>query len=288
MLNGLEGRSTELAIRRRRRRRRIGTWLGALAVALVGLGVAGWLLLGRPGLVERLPAGVSSSPPPTAAPRIEPAPRPPAPTVPTETPPETARPLPPLAESDALVRSLAGGLSPHASLTEWLAKEGNIERFVAAVDAVASGDTPRPLLLFLAPGGSFRVVERDGCVYLDPGSYERYDSVAEVIATIDPARAVEVYRTVQPLCEAAYRDLGHPDGRFDDALGRALHVLLATPVVEGDVELAPKVVTYAFADPKLEGLSPAQKQLLRMGPRNVRLVQTELRALAAALGIPPG
>jgi hypothetical protein len=208
-------------------------------------------------------------------------------TTPVETPPETVQPLPPLAESDTLVRSLAGGLSPHASLAEWLAKEGNIERFVAAVDAVASGETPRPLLLFLAPASGFKVVEREGHIYVDPRSYQRYDGIAEVVATIDPARAVEVYRTLQPLCEAAYRDLGHPDGRFDDALGRALRVLLATPVVEGDVELAPKVVTYAFADPKLEGLRPAQRQLFRMGPRNVRLVQTELRALAAAFGMAP-
>jgi len=285
MLNELEGSSIELAIRRRRRRRRIGTWLGALAV---GLGIGSWWLLGRPGIGERPPPAVSSPVPLPTTPPTEPAPRSPAPTVPVETPPETVQPLPPLGESDPLVRSLAGGLSPHASLAEWLSKEGNIERFVAAVDAVANGETPRPLLLFLAPGGGFKVLERDGHVYVDPKSYQRYDGVAEVVATIDPARAVEVYRTLRPLCEAAYRELGHPDGRFDDALGRALRVLLATPVPEGDVELAPKVVTYAFADPKLEGLSPAQKQLLRMGPRNVRLVQTELRALAAAFGMPAG
>src|SRR5262245_54905957 len=126
--------------------RRIGTWLAALGVA--GLGVAGWWLLGRPRLVEHPPAAVSSPVPPSTASRAEPTPTP----LPVETPPATTQPLPPLAESDALVRSLAGGLSPHASLAEWLAKEGNIERFVAAVDAVASGETPRPLLLFLSPG----------------------------------------------------------------------------------------------------------------------------------------
>jgi hypothetical protein len=286
MLNGLEGSTIELAIRRRRRRRRIGTWLGVLAVVLAGLGGAAWWLLGRPGPVQDRPAApIPTLPPTTARPTVPPEPPAPAP---KETPPETAQPLPPLAESDGLVRSLAGGLSPHASLADWLSKGGNIERFVAAVDAVASGETPRPLLLFLAPGGSFRVVERDGQVFLDPKSYERWDGVAEVVATIDAPRAVEVYRTLRPLCETAYRDLGHPDGRFDDAVAHALRVLLATPNLEGDVELAPRVVTYAFADPKLEGLSPVQKQLLRMGPRNVRLVQTELRALAAALGMPPG
>src|SRR5579862_51462 len=150
MLDGLEGSSIEAATRRRRRRRRIRAWLGTLAVGLVGLGVAGWWLLGRPGIVERPPPAESSPVALPTTPPTEPAPRSPAPTVPVETPPETVQPLPPLAESDALVRSPAGGLSPHASLSEWLAKEGNIERFVAAVDAVANGETPRPLLLFLA------------------------------------------------------------------------------------------------------------------------------------------
>jgi len=280
----LSGRDGELAHRRRRRRRnRVAAWLGAL---IVGLGVAGYFLAFRLGPAEHPPAPLSSPTPPPTTPPAPPAPTPPVPTAPVAPAQEAAPPLPPLAQSDDFVRSLAGALSPHALLGDWLGHEGNIERFVAAVDAVASGDTPRPLLLFLAPGGSFRVVERDGRVYLDPKSYERYDGVADAVATIDAPRAVEAYRRVQPLCEQAYRDLGHPDGRFDDALGRALHVLLATPVLEGDVPLTPKVTTYAFADAKLEALTPAQKQLLRMGPRNVRLVQRELRALADAFGLP--
>jgi len=69
-------------------------------------------------------------------------------------------------------------------------------------------------------------------------------------------------------------------------VAKAIHTLLATPVVDGEIELRPKVVTYAFADPRLEALSPAQRHFLRMGPRNVRLIQGELRALAAALGVP--
>ena len=36
----------------------------------------------------------------------------------------------------------------------------------------------------------------------------------------------------------------------------------------------------------LESLTNAQKQLLRMGPRNVKLIQAKLREVAVALGIP--
>jgi hypothetical protein len=56
-------------------------------------------------------------------------------------------------------------------------------------------------------------------------------------------------------------------------------------VVEGPVELKEKIVSYQFADPGLEGLRPAQKHFLRMGPGNVRKVQAKLRQLAQALGI---
>jgi len=46
-------------------------------------------------------------------------------------------------------------------------------------------------------------------------------------------------------------------------------------------------VGYGYADPRLEELTAAQKHLLRTGPRNALVIQTSLRAIALALGIPP-
>jgi hypothetical protein len=62
-------------------------------------------------------------------------------------------------------------------------------------------------------------------------------------------------------------------------------VLLETPVVEGDVRLVTRGALYAYADPRLEALLPAQKQLVRTGPRNTRLMQAKLREIALALGL---
>jgi hypothetical protein len=42
---------------------------------------------------------------------------------------------------------------------------------------------------------------------------------------------------------------------------------------------------YAFSDPKLEALGPVEKHLLRMGPRNARLVQAKAREIEGALGL---
>ena len=56
--------------------------------------------------------------------------------------------------------------------------------------------------------------------------------------------------------------------------------------MEEDVALRPGGIGYAYVDPRLESLSAAQKQLLRMGPENVRTIQAKLREIALALGIP--
>jgi hypothetical protein len=70
-------------------------------------------------------------------------------------------------------------------------------------------------------------------------------------------------------------------------LERAIVLLLKTPVREGTLAVEPRGIVYGFADAELEKLTAAQKQLLRMGPGNVRVVQRTLRDIALALGIPP-
>ena len=268
-----------------RRRTSIGWWVAALALVAVGFGAYVLFLRRQPPPTSPAQEAV----PPAAAPAAPVAPASPEPpAAPGGGEPESVpgTTLPPLAESDAVVRELAGGLSQHPGLSGWLSGQGLIQRFVAVVDNLAEGTSPRPHLLFLAPEASFQTVTRNGRLYVDPRSYARYDAAADVIASLDPRSSVQLYRQLQPLCEEAYRELGHPPGRFDDVVAKAIHTLLATPVVDGEIELRPKVVTYAFADPRLEALSPAQRHLLRMGPRNVRLIQGELRAMAAALGVP--
>ena len=103
---------------------------------------------------------------------------------------------------------------------------------------------------------------------------------------LDARGSARLYATLKPRIVDAYRELGHPDGNIDQALEHALIDLLKTPVLEGDVALASKSVAYEFADAQLQSLSSAQRQFLRMGPRNVRLIQAKLREIAPFLGIP--
>ena len=197
--------------------------------------------------------------------------------------------LPPLDESDALVRELVRKITSHPSVLAWLATNGLIRNFTVVVENVADGVTPAKQLRVMRPGSAFAVVERNGQRFIDPRSYQRYDAIADAVASIDPPGASRLYATLKPRIGDAYAQLGQPANSFDSTLERALVALLQTPVVDGPVRVESKGGTgYRYADPHLEALTAAQRQLLRTGPRNVRKIQAALRQLAIALGVPPG
>ena len=197
--------------------------------------------------------------------------------------------VPPLDESDAVVRELVRKITSHPRVLAWLATNGLIRNFAVVVENVAAGVTPAKQLRVLRPASSFAVVHRNGQMFIDPRSYQRYDAIADASASIDPPGASRLYATLKPRIGEAYAQLGQPASSFDGALERAIVVLLQTPVVDGPVRVESKGGTgYRYADPHLEGLTAAQRQLLRTGPRNVRKIQSALRQLAIALGIPPG
>jgi len=200
-------------------------------------------------------------------------------------------------EEDRLVRELVGELTKDPQAALWLTGQGLIRAMATAVASVAVGEAPVGSLRVLAPRQPFRVVSERGRTLVDPRSYRRYDAAAEGFASLDATGCARVFRRLEPLLEAAYREDGHPEGGFRFALARAISSLLDTPVVDADVAVVPRVhvgvgsanlpesavLVYEFADPKLEALSPAQKQVLRMGTRNARLVQAKLEELAGAL-----
>jgi hypothetical protein len=194
--------------------------------------------------------------------------------------------VPPLDESDALVRDLLRAISAHPVTAAWLTTDGLIRNFTVAVVNVAEGNTPAGDLRVLRPSAPFAVAERGDSLVIDPRSYHRYDGVAGAVAATDPAGAARLYATLKPRLEEAHGELGFSGTPFDQTLERAIVLVLGTPVVTDPVRVEPRGIGYAYADPKLENLAPAQKQLLRMGPQNVRSIKASLRDIALALGIP--
>ena len=200
--------------------------------------------------------------------------------------PADAIPLPPLDETDALVRQLVGALSSHPTVAAWLATDDLLRSFTVAVDNIADGVTPARRLNALRPAGAFRVIDGDDDLSIDPRSYERYAPLAGAVDSLDPQGTARLYSTLKPRIEDAYVELGR-DRSFDVALERAFVAMLQTPALDGEVRIVPTgAVLYAFENSRIEGLTAAQKQLARMGPRNVRVIHGKLRQIALALGIP--
>jgi hypothetical protein len=248
-----------------------GVWL-AVALLAAAAAAAGYIaFVRRQPLAPALPKSAASTAASTASPPLG-----------GKGDPIT---LPPLDASDTLVRTLVQALTESPAAMAWLPTTGLIRNFTVVVSNVAEGATPAKQLKVLRPQGPFRITSRAGNTVVDPRSYDRYATIADAVASVDPGGAAKLYATLKPRIEDAQRDLGSADS-FDHTLERAIVALLSTPALDGSEALKPKGIGYGYADPRLESLTPAQKQLLRMGPRNVRVIKAKLRDIALALGIP--
>lgn len=244
--------------------------LVAVGVLLIALGAA-YVFLGRGPSEPSAPASATESP--------------------VDAPPQRGEPgeqivLPPLDETDALVRQLVERLSTHPMVAAWLTTDGLILNFVVVTSRIANGQTPVAELKAVGPIPRFRVRRVRDDMFIDPSSYRRYDRHAAAVSSLDARGTARLYATLKPRINDAYARLGHRDGDFDLLLERAIIELLEVPVIDGDVELVPHGTVYAFADDRLQAMTAAQKQLFRMGPQNVRIVQGKLREIAASLDIP--
>jgi len=260
------------------RKRRAGLWIG-VAVLVFGIGLAVFFMFGGRVSDVTEESIVSEAPP---APELPP---PPPESLGAEIVPLD---LPPLDETDPVVRGLIGELSSHPQIVAWLATDGLIRNFTVVTSNIAEGRSPAINLRRLRPSGEFLVSERGEDLFIDPKSYSRYNPLVGALTSIDPAGAARLYRSLKPRIDDAYAELGFPDTTFEATLERAIVLLLRTPIPGDPVAVEPEGGTgYRYADSTLETLTPAQRHLLRMGPQNVRAVQTALRNIALALGIPP-
>lgn len=182
--------------------------------------------------------------------------------------------LPPLESSDDYVREQVSPLSPE--MAEWLKQDDLVRRFAVVIDNARVGDYPRKQLGFLTPASKFPITEQGDRIYLDRDGYHRFDGFVDIAISVDPQRAVALLRTLSPLLVEALKELGAKDPDPFVAIREGIDQIMATPDVEGEIELIQPKVYYLFADPKLEALKPLQKQLLRMGPQNLARIKSYL------------
>lgn len=205
--------------------------------------------------------------------------------------------LPPLAESDPVALETLSNLVGSEPVRQYVVSEAVIPRLVATLDALSGKQVPAAIKAVEGPAGTFQATAHDDPAsvirnaagdpipqyVVDPVNYQRYTPYVEMLESADTAALVASYRDHRPLFEEAFRQLGYPEGDFDQRLRALIDELLATPDVSGTVRLIKPEAYYLYADEELESLTAGQKILLRMGPDNAARVKARLVAIRDAL-----
>lgn len=247
-----------------------------LALAVVLAGVASfyyWQRASAPEPAAPPPVATAPAPPPAPeTPRIEhPVPEAPA-----------GAPLPPLAESDGATKDALVKLFGNDAVLRVFITDGAVRRFVATVDNLPRKTTAARLMPVRPVPGTFEVDNNGGTLTIDAKNALRYRPYLVVMEGVEAKRLVATYVQLYPLFQAAYQELGYPNGYFNDRLVQAIDDMLATPDVPAPTLSQPKVL-YEFSDPALEARSAGQKIMLRMGNANAARVKEKLRAIRREL-----
>ena len=267
-----------------RRDRNARTFVIAVVAATLAA-IAGWIVYTqwfRPVPPPELPAPTALTPTeparPLAVPEL-PTLRHPLPEAPA------GPPLPALADSDGAFATALGASLGQSDLLRWLIPQDLIRRIVVTVDNLPRKTVPRRMSPVKPVPGTFTVGTAGSTPVIAQANAERYAPFVRGLEAIDANELVAVYVRWYPRFQEAYRELGYPDGHFNDRLVEAIDTMLATPRTNAPLAVVQPKVLWEFADPRLEALPAGQKILLRMGPDNAERVKArlaEVRRLVAS------
>jgi hypothetical protein len=199
--------------------------------------------------------------------------------------------LPSLDASDAAALDALSSLIGAGGLGALINPEHVVQRIVATIDGLPRQKVASDAFPVRGAGGVFVARKEGERSEIDARNFARYAAYARVAQAIDAKALVTWYAHSYPLFQQAYRELGYPDGYFNDRLVFVIDHLLATPDIAAPLALKQPNVNYEFADPALESRSVGQKMLLRSGPENEAAIKAKLREIRAALTgqeLPPG
>ncbi|AWL13416.1 hypothetical protein HMF8227_02968 [Saliniradius amylolyticus] len=221
--------------------------------------------------------------------QAEPEPQEPSAPEPVERPDPVTEPEPdPAPEpelpdiSDSAIKTALSEAGAYEAVARLLVDEDLLRRFVVfSVNAADEELAPRHGLV-KPPEQSFKTYQQAGKEWIDAASYKRYTPYAEALDSMETETLLSLYDDYKPVIQEIYGEIGR-GGEFDYVLMDAIDHLLDTPEVPMPVEVKTESVMYQYADPHLESLSALQKQLLRTGPENMRIIKAKLRELKQAL-----
>ncbi|MBE1298387.1 MAG: DUF3014 domain-containing protein [Alteromonadaceae bacterium] len=191
----------------------------------------------------------------------------------------------PLDISDGAVKAAIMALTEMPSIGRLLVDEELLRRFVVFTYNLADSQLAENHHLLQTPASSFRVYRQANKEWIDSASYQRYTVYAEMLDSMSTEALLSLYQTYKPAIAEVFAEISEPDANFDDTLLDAIDHLLDTPEIPVPVEVYTDSVMYKYRIERIEDLSAPQKQLLRTGPENMRLIKSKLRELKDALSI---
>jgi hypothetical protein len=230
------------------------------------------------------PAPVAQSLP--AATTASPAEAPPAIRYPIDAAGAAGNPSVPAPETPAGETSLLAGLTAlpgAAGIDRLLFTDDLVHRFVATIDNLPRASVASKVMAVRPAQGAFAADAYDGRLSIAGANAARYAPYLRTLQALDTAALVALYVRNYPAFQQAYRDLGYPNGYFNDRLVDVIDHLLATPDAAAPLTLVQPRVLYEYANPDLEARSAGQKAMLRLGPDNARHVKAKLKEIRAAL-----
>jgi hypothetical protein len=195
--------------------------------------------------------------------------------------------LPTLDSSDTIFRDAVAVLSKHPMLTRLMATEGLVRATALAVVQIGDGKTPVVPLSVMRPPTRIAIIGLEQG-RLDSATYPRWNNATGALLSVRPTDAAQLYVNVKDLFDAAYAELGHPGGNFDEAIELAVAMVVRTPQPADPPELLRRPNYFEHTDPVLRALRPVQKQVILLGPENQSRLTTWLRQLATALDLKVG
>jgi len=206
---------------------------------------------------------------------------------PVETPkpqePVEPEPIAIIDTSDAAIKSALLTIANTPVVGRLLVNDSLLQRFVVTVTNLADSDSAPNFQLLAPPEQPFRIYQQADKEWIDAASYKRYTSYVDALETLENDQLLDLYDTYLPDIQEIYAEIGNPSTPFSEVFVEALDELLDTPEIPTPVEVYSDSVMYKFKDERFENLSLPQKQLLRMGPDNMRRVKAKLRELKQAL-----
>lgn len=264
----------------------------AAAVALGAIAYLAWqyFYAGPPAPQPAPMVQAPVAPPPVAvasAPALPAIQNPIEATTPTAT--LSATPLPALADSDKWVGEQLAALLSRKDVLTFLQMDGFVRRVVATVDNLGRDHAPPKVWPVNPTPERFSTLKAaNGTETIHPDNSQRYVPLVLMVESVNTAKAVALYRSLYPLFQQAYEELGFPGRYFNDRLVEVLDQLIATPVqtaplivrlveVKGPVASLRPWVRYEYASPTFESMTAGQKILLRSGPVNHRRLVAKLQ-----------